>query len=159
MNAQPPDFETKALPKAGWAVFAVLMALLAWAFFSVHNVKDTKLQGYPLVVADPSKLNFGERKAGERFEWKLTIRNRTDKPLALARFQTSCDCTSVSPPSISVAPSSSVEITATIVARKLSPGRMVQVDGLDELGMRIFSTYVHGKVLENQAEQREGSIE
>jgi hypothetical protein len=152
MNAQPPDFETKALPKAGWAVFAVLMALIAWAFFSVHKVKDTKLQGYPLVVADPSKLDFGERWEGETFTWTVPIRNPTDRQFEIARFWSSCGCLAVTPAELSLPPRGSSTLSLTIQPElKQAPGaqarrQAVEVKGLSSSGVSVFGAHVEGTI-------------
>ena len=141
-----PKIELFASQRRGWVIFVVLLAVLGAGFASVHPVKETKAQGYPLVVADPSKLDFGERKAGESFLWRVSIHNRTDLPVTVAKIRTSCGCMTVSPASLSLAPNTASEIVMTIAVSGGPNRTTVAVEGFDDSGAVVLTTYVYGKV-------------
>lgn len=114
--------------------------------------------GLPLRVVDQASLNFGQRKAGEKFDWPIRIKNHGDKPVAVARFATSCGCLSISPTSIVVDANSEVAISPTIIfgtPKVAGEYTTVLVEGFDEVGGLVLSWHVYGRV-EPAASRRGG---
>ena len=153
MGAASVESENRQLPRAGWAVFVVLLGVIGYGFASVNHVKQTKLNGYPLVVADPSKLDFGERWEGEKFQWTVPIRNRTGAPIRLAKLTTSCGCTT--PPAVEmlISPGETVDIPLRIeipfLRSSVGTNRLRRVSLQDEdIGgrPRLLRTYLTGTI-------------
>jgi hypothetical protein len=147
--------KTEAVPstQGGWGLFAVLVALLGVLFLRVHGTAEVRVVGLPLVMADPAKLDFGERADGETFAWAMAIRNRSAEPVHVRAFRASCDCVQVEPGQLTIAPRQSAEISLQIRARSRSPAtspgyQVVQIEGYgDDLGGRVLIGRVHGRVV------------
>ena len=146
MSDALPITEVKAAPRVGWAVFVVLLALLGTGFASVHRVKEARAQGYPLVVTDPTKLDFGDRKAGEKFVWTVTVHNRTEQTVSVDKLRASCDCLSASTNTLSLPPKSVADIMMTIALSKGPARKVIAVEAFDESGAVVLSTSIYGKV-------------
>jgi len=104
MDTVQPTIEPAASTRRGWAVFAILMAVLGVLFVRANYVKEMRVEGYPLVVADPSKLDFGERWEGETFTWSVPIKNTRAGPVCVREVQTSCGCVVVENRQICIEP-------------------------------------------------------
>ncbi len=149
METVHPIIEPAASLRRGWAIFAILLVGLSIAFLRVHKVADAREAGLPLRVVDQASLNFGQRKAGEKFDWPIRIRNDGERPITIARFATSCGCLSISPSSIVVGANSEVAITPTIVLgipKIAGEKTTVLVEGFDEQGGLVMSLHVYGGV-------------
>jgi len=103
--------------------------------------------GLPLRVVDQASLNFGSRKAGEKFDWPIRIRNNSDKPITITRFATSCECSQIQPAALPLSPGETSTLLLSI--RPGTPtgksGRTeIEVTGFKEEGQVAFQTNVYG---------------
>lgn len=55
-------------------------------------------------------LDFGEVWETDQFHFKLPIRNRTDTPVLIENFWTTCACSSIAPPSLEIPPQQTREV-------------------------------------------------
>ena len=143
--------EPIAVPRGGWALFAILLAGLGVLFVRANHVHVVKFEGYPLVVADPKQLDFGERTEGDEFKWTFTILNRSHSAIRINRFWTSCDCTTVEPDQITIGPGKRAELTATIKPRAQSneavSQQIVVLKGLNgDTSQPVFVAQMRGRV-------------
>ncbi len=106
--------DTVTTHRWGWPLFVAILVGIGYLFSQVHGVKESQFQQAPLVVADPSKLDFGERWEGEEFTWTVPIRNTTDRPIEVTEFSTSCTCTTVEPKQLRWEAGQTANVTLTI---------------------------------------------
>lgn len=114
MERTVPTTETPAVPQHRWALFVAALSVAGLGFVQIHRVTEPKPEGYPLVVADPSKLDFGERWEGETFTWTVPVRNTTDRAVWVEEFQVSCGCMSVEPRQVLLTAGETRDVTLRI---------------------------------------------
>lgn len=59
-------------------------------------------------------LNFGEVWAQDSFKWVVHLTNRTSSGLDVSGFRTSCGCAKVEPPSLTIPPHNTADVTFTL---------------------------------------------
>lgn len=91
----------------------LLFALLVFGGFSAAYLYGTATgwrEVSPVLVVDPSDLDFGEVNASNSFRWKLPIRNDSNRAASIREITTSCNCTSIRPTSALIGPGQAATI-------------------------------------------------
>lgn len=123
------------------------------ASFIVAILSAVTATAAPKAVFEPTKIDLGTIRMGEKTQSKFTIRNEGDQPLAVSKIQSSCPCVSVdAPPAPSIEPGQSLEFPitydsedkhgvrgATIAVTTNDP---VEPIGIVELGITITALVV-----------------
>jgi hypothetical protein len=63
---------------------------------------------------DPKYLDFGEVWADKEFKWRIPIQNISNRPVGIAEFTASCQCSQIEPKSLTIEPGETAEVVATI---------------------------------------------
>jgi hypothetical protein len=96
--------EKQSAPRGGWMVLVIILASAGVMFARANRPGVILIEGYPLVVAEPAKLDFGEHWEGSKFEWIVPILNGSDQTVVIGRIETSCGCVSSQAKNIQVLP-------------------------------------------------------
>jgi hypothetical protein len=86
-------------------------------------VPQVRLAGTPRLTVDPADLDFGDKWEGERFSWKLSIRNEGSTPVQVEDFITPCSCVELKPRFFQLAPGGHQEVTLTLDLNRLGQPR------------------------------------
>jgi hypothetical protein len=95
----------------------VLFGLLALLFCGGLYLGNDFLVERPYnagLHVDPKFLDFGEVWAEKEFKWRIPIENRSDRPVGIASFTASCQCSQIEPDTLTIEPGSTAEVVATI---------------------------------------------
>jgi hypothetical protein len=66
------------------------------------------------LYVEPKYLDFGEVWAVKDFKWRIPIQNISDRPVEIAEFTASCQCSLIEPSSMTIPPHSTAEVVTTI---------------------------------------------
>src|SRR5262245_40520295 len=98
---------TRSPSTRGLLFTAALLAVVTAAYWAGRGLKAALVKPTPGeradgLAVDPQHLNFGEVWEDGAFGWVLPVENRGPSEVAIERFATSCDCTSIDPPSLTI---------------------------------------------------------
>ena len=117
--------KTAAFHTWRWAVCGfIIIICIGFLFGRDREVKELPLENTSLVIPDLSKLDFGERRQGETFDWGLTVRNIGRHEINVISFETSCDCAKITPQTFRLQPGDSKDLKLM-----LSPDFSLSDDG------------------------------
>lgn len=66
------------------------------------------------LVVPPDRLDFGEVSESRSFTWSLPIQNASAQTIRVKDFEASCDCVSIAPASLDIAPGASETVILTL---------------------------------------------
>ncbi|MFQ5730909.1 MAG: DUF1573 domain-containing protein [Planctomycetaceae bacterium] len=94
-----------------WVV-GVLVALSALGGYFSQRRKTWVDRG-PIEIA-AEQLDFGLVPVQKRFQWTVSLKNISDRTLRVTELAASCDCTSIAPNAVSLAPGETEDIQLTL---------------------------------------------
>lgn len=100
--------------------FGCILAYIVGTFVAppTHTYTPSELDQSQTVVKglniDPGDLSLGEVWETPAYRHKLTLINLTSKPIRIKDFVTSCDCTEIVPPSITIPADGSASVVAVL---------------------------------------------
>lgn len=104
----------RSKPQVAVVATLLVIAVFMVAGWVVRRALDTrgvvKPPVLPVLVVDADKLDFGETWDNRDFRWVLPIRNTSSQVVEISDFGTSCDCTKVSPRSLSIPAGATVAV-------------------------------------------------
>lgn len=114
-------------PQIVLAIVLVVVLVALWQLRThglgliLGNSRNSSEQDIDGLVVHSAHLAPGEIWEDKAFRWPLPIENRSDAPIAIKHFETSCFCVSVDPKSVTIAPREKRTVTVTLDTRVRDP--------------------------------------
>ena len=105
-----------ALPIRWWQAVLLLCLFVSATGLGIYWGQTHIVAGIEngfLEVA-PEHLDFGEVWVQDKFQWTLPITNTSSEPVEVLEFRASCNCASIEPPSLLLAPGETVDVHLTL---------------------------------------------
>jgi hypothetical protein len=100
---------------AAAAILAISFGLAYWAGQYARKARQPADQAVVEGLMIPAaNLDFGEVWEEKGFDWRLPIRNLTSNTVEIRKFSTSCGCTAIEPPKLSIQPGETATVQLTI---------------------------------------------
>ncbi len=107
--------QSRAQRSVVWAGKLIALVTLLIAVLTSYWLASVGKQARtPTLVVEESNLSVGEVWEDPEFEWKLPIRNTTDRQIEITGFAASCACATIKPPSLTIPPRGTMDVSLTL---------------------------------------------
>ncbi|MCH8045203.1 MAG: DUF1573 domain-containing protein, partial [Planctomycetes bacterium] len=105
-----------ALPIRWWQAVLLLCLFVSATGLGIYWGQTHIVAGIEngFLEVDPEHLDFGEVWVQDKFQWTLPITNTSSEPVEVLEFRSSCNCLSIEPKTLVLAPGETSDVHLTL---------------------------------------------